>query len=1059
MPIRFDHPEMLWLLLLAVVVVAFGRRSLASMESYRRWVAIGLRLAVVTLAVLILADMQAVRWHTDLTVFAVVDRSESVRRFARPPSVAVGSGETDTDVGEMHTTIEAWVSRWLSDSTADHKPDDRLGLVVYDGQPSVGVLPSTAFDTEASTVVDPVDGTDTAAAIRLSLAMFGPDTGRRLVLISDGNDTAGGDLLAAAREAAAAGVSIDVLPLEYQLENEVVAEGLYAPVEARRDQAVSLRAVLRATRPADGLLQVEHDGELLDLNGSSSGTGTPVRANQWTLEASVGDTGSTPAASNTQTGRYVWVGQVEARLTHVGANRFKMHFEPTQLSGSGVDTSLANNIAWTSTFVHGKGRVLFVARFDSTGREPILADSLRRHGIELDVLPPTAIPIRLDELQNYDAVFLQDIPAELVTPGQQKLIARYVNDLGGGLVMVGGPDSFGAGGWAHSPIDRILPVDCQIPSQTILPSGALVLVLDRSGSMSGGVTGSPYPKQEIANEAAVLALGTLFPQDMVGVVAFDNSPKWVVRLQSNTNPRAVAKKIRSIRPGGGTNIYPALEQAYTALAKLKAQDAAVKHVILLTDGQSQSSQYYEIVGKMAGAGITMSTIGVGDDVNSQLLAQLAQMSGGTYYPVSDPSNLPQVFIKEARTIRKNLIREFSFQPRLVQTGSPITTGLDAIPRLKGFVLTSPKRDPRVLMSIVGPEDEPIFAHWQVGWGRSAAFTSDAVNRWSADWLTWHGYADFWARTARAIARPTASREYDLLATIHGDTLHIRLDAVAPTKSRGRGASFQNFLRVAGSMLGPDGKTTPVRLDQTGPGIYEARVPASVPGGYVVSLFVSDRTQGQFAQSQPRVIFASTSRPAGAELRFFKSNRSRLEQIANLTGGRVLDPRSPTPVSLFDRQAIVASRSIRPLWRQLMFCLLGLFLVDVAVRRIAWDVTAIRRWFGQRVAVVTQVLKPRDVQAAATLSALKHRAAQLDQRLGPGQQTGQDDAAVHRKYDAPPGVSDDQDFAAVIGAAGQPQPEAPPKPIDTTPESQPDTTSRLLDVKRRTQQHRTETDDD
>ena len=513
--------------------------------------------------------------------------------------------------------------------------------------------------------------------------------------------------------------------------------------------------------------------------------------------------------------------------------------------------------------------------------------------------------------------------------------------------------------------------------------------------------------------------------------------------------------MRKIHPGGGTNIYPALVEAYQSLAKLDTQDAAVKHVILLTDGQSQSGQYYQVVGNMARAGITLSTIGVGDSVNAQLLAQLAQMSGGQYHPIADPNNLPRVFIKEARTIRKNLIKEGSFAPQFVRTGSPIATGIGAMPPLQGFVLTGPKRDPRVYTPIVGPEGEPIFAHWNIGLGRTAAFTSDATNRWATQWLPWNGYADFWARTARAIARPPASREYDLLTTIKKDTLHIRLDAGSDGASSRSKKSSQNFLQVAGSVLNPDGSATPVTLKQTGPGLYEADVPAAEPGNYIVSLFVQGdaATTGQQAGATPaRYVFGGTSRLAGAELRRFRSNRARLEQVAAITGGRVLQAGAQTPPSVFERQGIIASRSIRPMWRQLMYGLLVFFLLDVAARRIAWDLAATRQWINQRAEAMGRILKPRQVEAATTLAALKTRAAQVDKTLAAPSSAQTDAPKSNRKFEAATDTVNDEDFATAVGGATQnndsprPSPKDSPQPKET--EDEPETTQRLLNAKRR-----------
>ena len=755
-----------------------------------------------------------------------------------------------------------------------------------------------------------------------------------------------------------------MLPIDYHIEHEVMVQGVYAPTEAREGQTIGLRVVLRATGPTAGTLYLKRDGTPIDLNGPAPGVGAAIGPAQWSVDSD----------ADASLGKFVCVRLVEVPMAYSGPNRFEAVFEP---ASPGSDTMAANNQADAFTLVHGKGRVLFV---DGVGGAPgeVLPNTLTEHGILLDVVGDHELPATLADYQRYDAVILQNVPADRTTPSQQRILARYVNDLGGGLIMIGGPDSFGAGGWTNSPVDHILPVECQIPSQTILPSGALVIVIDRSGSMAEGLSGSTHSKEEIANEAAVQAIATLYPQDMVGVVVFDTDAQWVVPLRLNSDPADTASTVRKITPRGGTDIYPALVMAYNGLATLQAQDAAIKHIILLTDGDSVEGKYYEIVQKMVQADITLSTVGVGDDVNVQLLNQLAQMGGGTFYRVQDPNRLPQIFIKEARSIRKNLIKEIAFKPQVISTGSPIMAGVSSVPELKGLVLTGMKNDPRVMTPIVGPEGEPVFAHWQVGLGRTAAFTSDATNRWATGWLTWGGYADFWSRTVRDIARPSDSRQFDMLSSIRGDTLHLRLDAVgaeselaSKNKSTAQG-SFSNFLRVGGSVIKPDGSLETVNLHQTGPGVYETDTPAQGEGNYIVSLFVQDPSGERHA------VFGGASRPPGSELRQFSSNRAILERVAQITGGRVLDPVHPDPSAIFNREAVVPSRSIRPLWWPLLAWLLVLFLLDVACRRIAWDIGAIWRW---ATSWITAAGRQHGQEAEATLAALKARAAQVNRKLG------------------------------------------------------------------------------
>ncbi|MEO0965405.1 MAG: VWA domain-containing protein [Planctomycetota bacterium] len=978
---------------------------------------------MLVVVVLMLAGVQAVRTHEDLTVIAVVDESESVRRFVNPAAL---------DPENQPETVRDWVRSYLRQASADRRQDDRFAVVTYDGRPTVRGLPANTTDFDAAANVTARDGTNSADGIRTAMALPPGQSSARMVLVSDGNDT-DGDLIAAAREAAAAGMTIDVLPLDYRVDREVLVEGVYAPANAREGQTAAVRIPLRATRPATGLLQLLHDGEVVDLNGQRSGTGMPVRETDWTLESA-----NDPDAPDNPAGRYVAVKLLNVPLAYTGVNRFEAVFEPDP----GQDAQPANNRGQAFTVVQGKGRILLV---DGVGSDPgqILPQALASHDIAVDVVPAFGLPRRLTDLQRYDAVILHNVPADQVNGPQQRNLVKYVHDLGGGFAMIGGTDGFGAGAWTNTPIDKtVLPVTCQIPSQTILPSGALVIVIDRSGSMSSTVAGTSKTQQEVAAEAALLALATLYPQDLVGVVAFDSSAKLIVDVGPNNAPGSVATKVHAIQPGGGTNIYSGLQMAYDRLAPLTVQDAAIKHMILLTDGNSTSGNYARLVAQMRAAGISLSTIGVGDGHDQGLLNQLAQMGGGQYHPVQNPNNLPQVFIKEAKTIRKNLIKEVPFTPIVVNDGSPITASIGAVPELRGYVLTGRRDDPRVYVPIVGPEDEPIFAHWQVGLGRAAAFTSDATNKWAVDWLQWGGYSDFWARTVRQIAKPPEARDLDLAATIDGGRLQVRLDAAgadesADTPRRGPvGGNFGNFMDVQGTVITPDGDTRPVTLEQTGPGLYEVADAADLPGNYIVSLMVT-RPDGSRS-----TVVTGASRPAGEELRRFASDRATLQRVADITGGRLLDPANPDAATLFDRAGVTESRSIRPLWRPLLWLLIGLIMLDVANRRIAWDAQAIARATTAKAAAVGTALKPNKVETAATntgaLKAARQRAAQAATNNGdtptPAQANGRRSAPLgpdqspnreiakspnkKQKFEAGPTATASDNFADAVGGASE-----------------------------------------
>ncbi|MEM0914573.1 MAG: VWA domain-containing protein, partial [Planctomycetota bacterium] len=418
-PFRFDQPDLLWLLLLALPIAGLGWYWLNALEPARRYVAIGLRLAVLVVVVFMLAGVQAVRTHENLTVIAVVDESESVRRFVDP---------TLLDPDNQAETVRDGVRSYLRRASGDRRQDDLMGVVTYDGRATVRALPSNTTDFDTSASVTPREGTDSASALRTAMALAPGESATRVTLFSDGNDT-DGDLIAAAREYAAAGIPIDTVLLDYQVDREVLVEGVFAPANAREGQTAAVRIPLRATRPATGLLQLLHDGEIVDLS-PGPGTGMPVREAEWTLETA---DEADPADLQGPAGRYVAVKLLNVPLAFTGVNRFEAVFEPDD----GSDAQPANNRGQAFTVVQGKGRILLVDGVGGTSGA-ILPEALKSHGIQIDIVPPTGVPRRLTDLQRYDAVLFHNVPAEAVPGPQQRALVRYVHDLGGGFAMIGG---------------------------------------------------------------------------------------------------------------------------------------------------------------------------------------------------------------------------------------------------------------------------------------------------------------------------------------------------------------------------------------------------------------------------------------------------------------------------------------------------------------------------------------------------------------------------------------------------------------------------------------------
>lgn len=894
--VTFEQPAWLWLLSLSPLVVWIGLRSFVQMTLVRRMSAIAARLALLVLISLMLAGASRVRITDQLAVIFAVDVSGSIRHFA-----------VDRDATPPARAIDD-IQDYLRRAASARGPDDLLGIVAFADQARVAMIPSRGA-IDALNLDAPVgDGTDVASAIRLAIAASPPDAAVRLVLASDGNQTSG-SAIEAAREAGAMrtgganrGVRIDVLPIAYSVREEVMIDFVDAPPRAAPAAPVTIRVGLLASAPTRGRLSILRDGEPIDIAPDDPAIGRVI---------------DVPA------GRSVHV--IEAPLGSGVLHRFRAVFEPEFDERTTVprgDTYADNNHAEAFTITPARGSVLILTG-DEAGSE-VLADVLARGGIDATIAPPGAAPDDALEFYRHDLIILQNVPAEVIDERRQELLAAYVRDMGGGLVMIGGPDSFAAGGWTGTPLADILPVQLELPARLLVPEVAIMLVLDNSGSMARSIMGSTRTQQRIANDSAALAIERLDKRDLVGVISFNDDFRVVAPLAPNESPQATARRVRSIASGGGTLIGPPLERAADELLKVTAK---AKHIILLTDGESDDrDRLRTLATRISERGITLSTIAVGDEADGATLQAIAELGGGTYYEVLNPAVLPQVFLKAVRIVRSPMILHERFEPVILPAPSPLTLNLPQPPSLLALNMTEPRDDPRVTNAMAGPRGLPLLAHWNVGLGKVAAFTSDA-HQWAAEWLEWPGYEQFWTQTVRAMSRSASDRATELFVSARDGSLSIRLDAVDA------GNRPIDGLRAPVAVYRPGGEKVEIDLTQTAPGVYEATVPADEAGTYVA---VANPALGETRLS-PAIAGASIA--SGVEFRRLSSNTDLLREIARTTGGRVLGF-NDDPAALFDRSGMRPVRARTPMWPTLLVWTIVVALLDIGTRRVAWD-----RYFG------------------------------------------------------------------------------------------------------------------
>jgi Ca-activated chloride channel family protein len=709
-------------------------------------------------------------------------------------------------------------------------------------------------------------GTDLSAAIEAAAGSSPPSYVPRIVLLSDGNQTQNDALRAALR----AEVPISTVPLKTRSDPEVQVSQVIVPAQVREGEPFYVEVVIDGNHDDEGLIEVYR-------------------------------------------GAHKVVG--ERRPLKKGENRLRFQQSITderlaeytvRVSGLKQDTLLDNNAESGLIFTAGKPRVLLVESDPKLAQH--FAWAMEQEEIQVDVRPPEGMPDGLADLQNYELVVLSNVPATALSQRQMDMARTYVQDLGGGLMMLGGEQSFGLGGYYKTVLEEILPVRSDFEKEKEKPSLAMVLVIDKSGSMGG-------EKIELAKEAAKSAAELLGGSDKLGVIAFEGETFWISELQPASNKGRIIDDISRLEAGGGTNMYPAMEEAFAALQTTVAK---LKHVIILTDGISAPGDFEGIANDMATARITISAVGVGNGADEQLLEEIARIGQGRYYFTDDPGSIPQIFAKETVTASKSAIDEQPFLPQVVRPSQALSDiDFQAAPFLLGYVMTRVK--PTSELVLASEKGDPLLAWWRYGLGMTVAFTSDAKSRWAAEWLSWPGYGKFWAQLVRHAMRKSETKGVLVDVKQQGRRATVTVDAI---DAAGR---YLNQADTDLTVIDPQLGNRKLPMTQTAPGRYTASFDTPQSGAYHMEL--AQKQQGTVTYRQSRGLMVGYA----DELRLRPTNEALLKSLAEVSGGVY----NPAPGDVFAETDRTAQRTT-PLWPYLLMVAASLLVLDVALRRIDFN---------------------------------------------------------------------------------------------------------------------------
>ncbi|MCE2413163.1 VWA domain-containing protein, partial [Candidatus Poribacteria bacterium] len=781
----FDFRSPLFLILLAAipVLIFVQRRAHLSTAKWRKRVTSLLRSAALLCAILALANLHRTHAEQRLAVVFLIDISESIQ----PTQYEEVSRQIDTVVAKLEPTDAFGIISFARETGV------LLEIRQKQNQPTE-IASVISLETLAEQTIRR-DGTDVLAALKRSIALLPDNYHRRIVLLSDGIHNTGGTSLKEYLPLLSA-TNVEILPVPLGTVSDAVrVVQLQMPSQVRKGQSFDIGGV------------IETDGSIPTLTATLYHNDRAADAFEWTLPSGIHSLSLTPEPE---------------RFLEEGNHRYTLKLNvtdeiPENNQGHGIVTIqekphalyVEEDLTYTVAAPYPVGAVS-----NRTERRAGLKTVLQENGFVVEGISPAELPAELAELQRSDILILSNVSAETLSTEQMQSIENYVRDLGHGFVVIGGERAYGPGGYTDTALERTLPVE-MTPSER-KDAVAIVFVLDTSGSMANYV--EARQKIGLAIEGVRAGIRNLDEEDEAGILGFNVDVHTISDLTSDHD--ALRQTVNRLRPTGGTTrMEAATKRAYEML---KANDAKRKHIVLLSDGKSDSdtSAFLDLAEQIAKAQIGITTIAVGD-ANKELLTQFAENGDGRAVFVENVQQLPAILTEAVRETQRYIVQE-PFQPIITATDASIVAGIGTPPPLHGYVATTEKETAQVF--IESHKDEPILAGWNFGLGRAVAWTSDVKPAWARAWIPWHNFGKFWGQVINWTLPPAdVGSDFDLRVSMRHGVAEVNIDTRAPSD-----ASYNIHV------VGPDRASEIVEIQQVTPTRYSGTFQTQDSGSYIVT---------------------------------------------------------------------------------------------------------------------------------------------------------------------------------------------------------------------------------
>lgn len=764
--IQFEHP---WLLLLLIPVILltllpFFRLKRQYRRGRSRITSLVLRITALVIGVFVLAGMsietKTIAKRDDIII--LVDRSDSTR-------------STMDRINEQVELI-------IDESNGEYD----IGIITFANGNVYNVELSNNVNTSYDEYINHDDkpdasATDIASALIYAESYISDPNKGRIILLTDGIETDDSALITV-REIAESGLRIDTIyfsPIRHY--HEIQVNSVTIPERVTVGESIELYVDAQSTVAGSGILSVYDNSNLIyeesiEMNGYEESFAIDCVFNTGGLH--------------------------------------ELYFEIE----SEFDTVIENNSYYSYVDIESSSNILIV---DGTGDESLFLEDLLNSNNTVTVVDVNNLPESINALQSYDEVILMNVQNSQLPNSFVQILDVYVEQLGGGLLTIGGNQAYVEDDMTGSAFEEMLPIVSSTSTRPI----AVMFVIDSSGSMKDYIADSNKSRFKIAIDGAIASVNALSDRDYFGLVSFNIVSNVSIHLTPASRREAIIEDIKDLEAGGGTEYKDGLELAASALKTMS--DVYVKHIIFITDGEPSDERagYINVVEGLSEFNITLSGIAVyrSDFDQAEIVEELANIGEGQYYFILDATNLPLIMVEESKTIGVQHIYDELFTPDIMNYTS-VVTGIDGLPALGGYYGTLLKEEATMVLS--SDVKLPIYAEWDYGSGKVGSFTSDLNGEWSASY--------FYDTEGKA-----------LLVNIVSSLLPDKMIEKETIRTEFFSNNYSSTVKITSLMednellnaevTNPDGTTVAVELTNISGGVFTGEFETTTEGIYTIAI--------------------------------------------------------------------------------------------------------------------------------------------------------------------------------------------------------------------------------